>query len=459
VAPRGLLSEHTVTVPRTPRRPAAIATNGERRSSYGANSPLVGERGTRTRQEIVASALLVFDERGFHDTTVDDIATTANVSRATLYQYFESKEALFAELVEESGAALMKVLSRMGPLDATAAGFANLRAWVDEWSMVFDRYSTVFIQWANVNSPRARLRSQLDRFVESHARRLKKRLASAPIGDQDPEVAAVLLYSVLELGNYMRRVYTPGEPHHDRFVDDLSVAFQWFLFPSTPIAVLAGSVSPPPSGLGRSTAPRQITLPDEHSRTASLRPQGRRTFQRLLEASGEIFAQVGFADASVDQIVSQVGVARGTFYKYFDDKIDVLLAVSEDAVRAIGRLYADAADRPSDALTSWLVDMLTFNQTYWGVMRAWTERLPEHPSMRAMAADCVTMTYEYFNRIWTDIDGYPVLSRWGAFLIWISMLEQFPALCAIVVDDIDGEQIVSTQLRFFTGGLLRGRTP
>jgi AcrR family transcriptional regulator len=48
----------------------------------------------RTRDAIAASGLQLFLERGFHHTSVAQIAEAADVSPATVYRYFETKEGL-----------------------------------------------------------------------------------------------------------------------------------------------------------------------------------------------------------------------------------------------------------------------------------------------------------------------------------------------------------------------------
>jgi AcrR family transcriptional regulator len=50
------------------------------------------------REHILRSALRCFARRGYHVTTVDDIAAEAGVSKGAPYVYFESKEALFQQL-------------------------------------------------------------------------------------------------------------------------------------------------------------------------------------------------------------------------------------------------------------------------------------------------------------------------------------------------------------------------
>jgi AcrR family transcriptional regulator len=57
------------------------------------------------RRDLVAAELLeraaeLFAERGFTGTTLQDVADTVGLTRAALYRYFESKEALLATLVE-----------------------------------------------------------------------------------------------------------------------------------------------------------------------------------------------------------------------------------------------------------------------------------------------------------------------------------------------------------------------
>ena len=53
------------------------------------------------RAAILASALTVFAEKGYHATSVTDLVEAAGVARGTFYLYFESKHALFTELLDE----------------------------------------------------------------------------------------------------------------------------------------------------------------------------------------------------------------------------------------------------------------------------------------------------------------------------------------------------------------------
>jgi AcrR family transcriptional regulator len=52
----------------------------------------------------------VFFTQGIHDTTVDDIASAAEVSKGTVYLYFQNKETILAVLLQEGLETLAKVL-------------------------------------------------------------------------------------------------------------------------------------------------------------------------------------------------------------------------------------------------------------------------------------------------------------------------------------------------------------
>jgi AcrR family transcriptional regulator len=60
--------------------------------------------------EILDAALMVFGERGYAGTRLEDVARQAGVSKGTVYLYFESKEALFRAMVSTKvGAAISGV--------------------------------------------------------------------------------------------------------------------------------------------------------------------------------------------------------------------------------------------------------------------------------------------------------------------------------------------------------------
>ena len=58
------------------------------------------ERRERTREELIAAADDLFTARGFHATSVDEIALEAGYTKGAVYSNFESKEDLFFAVYE-----------------------------------------------------------------------------------------------------------------------------------------------------------------------------------------------------------------------------------------------------------------------------------------------------------------------------------------------------------------------
>ena len=54
------------------------------------------------------------------------------------------------------------------------------------------------------------------------------------------------------------------------------------------------------------------------------------TRSKIIKAAKKLFDKQGFEDTSVDQIVKTADVAKGTFYQYYETKIDVLADVARD---------------------------------------------------------------------------------------------------------------------------------
>jgi AcrR family transcriptional regulator len=81
------------------------------------------ERRKDTRAaEILDAALACFAENGFAGTRMDDIAERANITKGTIYLYFQSKEEVFKSLARTSiGAQMDMVQERVAAFEGKAA--------------------------------------------------------------------------------------------------------------------------------------------------------------------------------------------------------------------------------------------------------------------------------------------------------------------------------------------------
>jgi len=61
---------------------------------------IVADYKPATRTQILQAALICFSEKGFHQTTMDDIVAQSGLSKGALYWHFKSKKELFIALVE-----------------------------------------------------------------------------------------------------------------------------------------------------------------------------------------------------------------------------------------------------------------------------------------------------------------------------------------------------------------------
>src|SRR5689334_19398032 len=66
------------------------------------------------------------------------------------------------------------------------------------------------------------------------------------------------------------------------------------------------------------------------ARQRELRAQGRKTMRRLSDAGMRVFAERGYHQSRVDDIVRAARTSHGTFYLYFANKEDLLRALAVD---------------------------------------------------------------------------------------------------------------------------------
>ena len=89
------------------------------------------ERREATRAAILKAAKRLFGERGFADTTMDNVATAAHVAKGAVYHHFDTKEALFEVVFDEVSQDLVAEVDRVArsEKDALAAMAAGTQAY------------------------------------------------------------------------------------------------------------------------------------------------------------------------------------------------------------------------------------------------------------------------------------------------------------------------------------------
>jgi len=96
----------------------------------------------RRRRQLLDVALDVFGRHGYHQSSMDDVAEAAGVTKPVLYQHFGSKRELFLELLNDVGTQIMDEVvlataNASGPRQQVEAGFAAYFGFVASHATAF----------------------------------------------------------------------------------------------------------------------------------------------------------------------------------------------------------------------------------------------------------------------------------------------------------------------------------
>jgi AcrR family transcriptional regulator len=160
------------------------------------------------RRQILDAALYVFAEKGFHAANVSDVAARAGVSQGTIYWYFESKDALLHELMDEIFQQMLRpyreVLKRtdLPPLERLAQSF---RASVEMVSSDWERFKLLIGLWGQPallgNDSEAYswfVQIYQEQVLGPLAAVVEEGMRAGEIEPGDPEVVALALGAMVE---------------------------------------------------------------------------------------------------------------------------------------------------------------------------------------------------------------------------------------------------------------------
>ena len=153
------------------------------------------------KEQILAAARAVFDEKGYESATISDVVRRAGVAQGTFYLYFASKRDAVLELARQP---MEEIAARMESAIAKATSFeGTIRA-----------AAQIAFEWGRPNMDLCRLMAQAEQSssgsVESAAgtprmhsltvSMFRQALDSGQMEAMDPEMAAVMFHLILRGG-------------------------------------------------------------------------------------------------------------------------------------------------------------------------------------------------------------------------------------------------------------------
>ena len=159
------------------------------------------DRGHARRADLLDAARAVFEQHGFFDARVADIAEAAGVSQGTFYTYFESKEAVFQEVATDVADRMIEAMRPSGPRPDDLYGQVReaMRRFVAAYR-IQARLIVVIAQLGQSTPEVARLRLAVrSAFVDRTARGSRYQQAHG-LADPglDPELTSEVLGSMVD---------------------------------------------------------------------------------------------------------------------------------------------------------------------------------------------------------------------------------------------------------------------
>jgi AcrR family transcriptional regulator len=168
------------------------------------------------RQVVLRTAARTFGKRGFHQTTLADIAEELHVSKPALYHYFKSKDEILLEIQQAAIAQMTNA-----PPAPDANGRDQLAAFVRRYvEMIVDDFGSCLIMTGVLPlepENRAAVRAGSKSIEKTVRAILRRGVADGSIAPCDPKITAMLFFGAM---NWIPYWYsTDGELGVDALAD------------------------------------------------------------------------------------------------------------------------------------------------------------------------------------------------------------------------------------------------
>ncbi|MFV0309779.1 MAG: TetR/AcrR family transcriptional regulator [Desertimonas sp.] len=282
-------------------------------------------KGRRTRQALIEAAFDLFNEAGSAEVRVADISLRAGLSPAAFYRYFDAKDEVLGEVLDLF----------TGRLSAAVRGHDEDRHLppFERFSLANRRYVDVYARYGQIlriverllvgdESMRAARRDLREAFVPRLRRTLERLRDTGEVTtDLDLGLASAALSTMVQRVSWVMLVLEERQEIHPRMMETIDLLWANALGLDTGgVGVASGSTDELRAWAASSRLPAAEPPPERDPLTSR---KGRVTRESLMVAARRVFERDGFLAARVADITKAAAVSHGTFYNYFDSRLDV----------------------------------------------------------------------------------------------------------------------------------------
>lgn len=292
-------------------------------------------KGRRTRQALLDSARLVFEEEGYFGASVSEIGRRCGASQGTFYQYFRNKDQIFRELIDS---ALFAFWNKANQIERDSSSFSQA---FRDGLLVLLEHCREYTALHRVLNEFELIETVTISYYDSIARYyrgfFRKAARQGQIKLLDPNLIA---YSLLGAAMFLQMKWVP---------DSRSDSMEQLADNLTELAENGISADQSWQASLNIEAPVARENNDAQLHWEEMDSSAKRTRQAIFQAAEQVLGEYGYSRAGIAEITRRAGVAQGTFYVHFKSKEELMNGVvrflSHELRRELSSVTAGFKDR------------------------------------------------------------------------------------------------------------------
>jgi AcrR family transcriptional regulator len=151
----------------------------------------------------------------------------------------------------------------------------------------------------------------------------------------------------------------------------------------------------------------------------------RTALHALVENGRDVFVRRGYHATRVDDLATAAGVSHGVFYRYFENKDQLAIVLTVQAMRAVAGAFVDIPDLTTQngpELRRWLRRYNSAQSGEAAMIRVWVDAALEDARLRSLSASTLDWGRRRMMRVLgdrgfgdVDVDAVVMVALLGAF--------------------------------------------